>query len=340
MNMRTFSSFFGFRSSAQVHLAVAAILLATLACATTLASAQGSYPNRPVKLIVAFPPGGAVDTIGRDLAKGLSAVWGQPVVVENKPGAAGVIAADAAAKAAPDGYTLFLATDGIAVVVPFMQNKLPYDTLTDLKPVALVGSIPLILVAAPSFKVNSLTEFVAAAKAKPGTIDYASNGVGVSPHMAMELFQRTAGIKLKHIPYKGSGPAMQDMLGGRVPVMWAAVSSTLSQVQSGKLVPIAVGSLERSPLLPQVPTVSESGFPGFEAATWIGVMGPAKLPDALARKIQTDLQKITQNAAYREQQAAKGNEVRASTSEEFANRIRAEYNRNKALFASGEIPRE
>jgi tripartite-type tricarboxylate transporter receptor subunit TctC len=267
-------------------------------------------------------------------------MWGQQVVVENKPGAGGVIAADATAKAAPDGYTLFLATGGIATVVPFIQKNLPYDPQNDIKPIALVGNFPLILVATPASKYRTVAEIVAAAKAKPGTIDYASNGVGVSPHMAMELFQRTAGVKLNHIPYKGSGPAMQDMLGGRVPVMWAAVSSTMAQVQSGKLVPVAVGSLERSPLLPNVPTVAESGYPGFEAAEWIGVMGPAKMPEALVRKIQADLQKVTQSAAYREQQTARGNEARFSTSEEFAKRISAEYNRNKAMFASGEIPRE
>lgn len=338
--MSKFFDFFVCRSRAQVHRAAVAILLAALTCATTTAFAQGSYPNRPVKLIVAFTPGGTVDATGRDLAKGLSALWGQPVVVENKPGAGGVIAADATAKAAPDGYTLFLATSGIATVVPFMQDKLPYDTLTDLKPIALIGSFPLILVTTPSFKVKTLAEFVAVAKAKPGMIDYASNGVGVSPHMAMERFQRTTGTKLKHIPYKGSAPAMQDVLGGRVPVMWAAVGTVLSQVQSGQLVPVAVGSLERSPLLPQVPTVSESGFPGFDAAEWFGVMGPANMPEALVQKIQDDLQKVTQSAAYREQQAARGSEVRASTSSEFVKRIHAEYNRNKVLFASGEIPRE
>jgi tripartite-type tricarboxylate transporter receptor subunit TctC len=185
-----------------------------------------------------------------------------------------------------------------------------------------------------------LAEFVAVAKAKPDTIDYASNGVGVSPHMVMERFQRTAGIKLRHIPYKGSQFAMQDILGGRVPVMWVAVSPSLSLIQSGKLIPVAVGSLERSPLLPQVPTISESGFPGFEASSWIGMLGPANMPEALVKKIQTDLKKVTQNAAYGEQQAAKGNVAHGSTSEEFAQRIRADYNHNKALFASGVITRQ
>lgn len=318
----------------------AAILLAAFACATAPAFAQGSYPNRPVKLIVAFPPGGAVDGIGREIAKGLSDLWGQPVIVENKPGAAGVIAADSTVKSAPDGYTLFLATDGIAVVVPFLQDKMPYDTLTDLKPIAMVGTIPLILVASPSMKIKTVAELVTQAKTKPDAVDYASNGVGVSPHMAMEHFQRATDIKLRHIPYKGSAQAFQDVLGGRVGVMWAAVSVSVPHIQSGKLVPLAIGSLERSPLLPNVPTVSELGYRGFEAATWIGVMGPGKMPDALVQKIQADLRKVTQNAGYRERQIATGNEVRSSTNEEFSKRIAAEYSRNKALFASGGIARE
>jgi tripartite-type tricarboxylate transporter receptor subunit TctC len=322
---------------------VAAIFISTAIAipinGTAIAQTK-DWPQKPVRLIVAFGPGGAVDTIGRDIAKELSDLWGQPVLIENKPGAGGIIAADATAKAAPDGYTLFLATDGINVVVPFMKTKLPYDTLADLQPISLVGSIPLILVSTPESNIKNINDFVTKAKNKPGSIDYASNGVGVSPHMAMESFQRTAKIKVNHITYKGSVLAMQDMLGGRIPIMWGAVSSTSPHLQSGKLIPVAIGSLERSPLLPDVPTVSESGFSGFEAGTWVGIMGPSKMPPSLIQKIQTDLQKVTANPSYRKQQASKGNEVRSSTSVEFSERIRAEYSRNKTLFESGIIPRE
>ncbi len=328
------------RRSANVGRGAAAILLISLACLTTSASAQGSFPSRPVRLVVALPPGGAVDGIARELAKGLQALWGQPVIVENKPGASGVIAADATAKAAPDGHTLFLATDGIVTVVPFLQEKMPYDTLNDLKPIALVGSFPFILVAHPSSGFKTVADLIAAAKAKPGSIDYASNGVGVSPHMAMERLQRIAGIKLNHIPYKGAAPAMQDMLGGRVSVMFASVAAALSHVQSGMLVALAMGSATRLPQLPQVPTLAERGYPGFESASWIGVLGPAKMPDAVVQKIVADLRTVTQNAAYRESQTTMGNEVRISTSAEFAKRIATEYDHNKALFASGSIARE
>lgn len=322
-----------------VHRAGLALLMVALTWMVMPAFAQDSFPNRPVRLLVPFPPGGAVDLIARDLATGLGPLWGQSVVLDNRPGGNGVIAADATAKAAPDGYTLFLTYDGISGVVPFTQEKMPYDTLTDLKPIGMVGTLPLILVATPSSNVKTVAEVVAAAKAKPGGIDYASNGVGGSPHMSMEFFQRAADIRLKHIPYKGSGPAMQDMLGGRVSLLWAALSSAMPHIQSGKLVPVAFGGRERSPLLPQVPTISES-FSGLDAVSWVGLVGPAKLPDALVQKINADLQKVMQTAAYRNLQAAKGNEVRGGTSDEFGKQIRVEYERNKAMFASGGMTRE
>ncbi len=315
------------------------LLGALLISSATWVAAQTAWPARPITLIVPYPPGGGIDITSRDIAKGLSALWGQPVVVENKPGAGETIAANATVKAAPDGYTLLIASDAITVA-PFMQSKLPYDTLADLQPITLIGSLPMMLVTTPSFKVKTLAEFVAAAKAKPGMIDYASNGVGGAHHITMERFQRIAGVKLNHIPYKGGAPALLDVIGGRVPVMWVAVATALSQVRSGTLVPVAVGSLERLPLLPQVPTFSESGFPGFEAVAWMGVMGPAKMPGSLVQKIQTDLQKITQNADYHNRQTANGNEVRASTSDEFVKRFLADYNRNKEMSARGEIPRE
>ena len=344
MKYQDLSSIFYFRQFPRrgrtlMHRALATLLAAVLACVAAPTLAQGSYPNRPVKLVVAFPPGGAVDVIARDIATGLSALWGQPVVVDNKPGGGGVIGVDAVAKAAPDGYTLMLAYDGVTVL-PFLQDKLPYDILTDFKPIALVGNMPMILITAPSFNVKTVPEFIAAAKAKPGAIDYATNGVGSTTHFTMESFQRVAGIKLKHIPYKGNAPAMQDMVGGRIPVMWAAVSSALPLVQSGKLVPVAVGSLERSSLLPQVPTVSESGLPGFEGVSWLGVIGPAKMPEAIVQKIHADLQTVTQTAAYRELQSKRGNEVRRGNSAEFSKLIRADYENHKAAYERGEMPRE
>lgn len=313
----------------------AVALLAILACAAFVALAQGTFPNRPVKLIIGFSPGGAVDGIGREVAKDLSAFWGQPVIVDNKLGAAGMISVDATVKAAPDGYTLLLTTDSPMVAVPFLQEKLPYDTLNDLTPIALVGGFSLILLAHQSLKVKTLPELIAAAKANSGTIAYASSGIGTSNHLAMEMFQRAAGIKLNHIAYKGGAPALQDVLGGHVPLVWSAISTASPYAQPGsQLVPLAVSSLERSALFPNVPTVSELGFPGFEAGNWVAVMAPAKLPEAVAQNIEATLHQVTQTEAYRKRLAALGSESRTSTRDELAQRIRAESIRNKTLLSA------
>lgn len=297
------------------------------------------YPGRPVKLLVGFSAGGAPDLIGRAVAKGLSDVWGRPVVVENKAGAAGTLAADATAKAAPDGYTLFLGSDSAIVSAPFLQDKIPYDALSDFQPIALVAGFSLILVANPSLNVRTFAEFIETVKARPGAIDYASFGIGTSPHLAMEQLQRLAGIKLNHIPYKGSPPALQDLLAGRVLAIWNPVSSALPHIQAGKLIALAIGSAERLALLPNLPTVSELRFPGFEAGNWIGVMAPAKLSEAVLKKIESDLRVVTQSAPYRELLSAQGIEARTGTTEEFVKRVHADYNRNKALFSSLGISR-
>jgi tripartite-type tricarboxylate transporter receptor subunit TctC len=335
MNRRSLAS-----RLARVRAAVLGLAVLGAAMAAAAPAQADGFPERPVKLTVAFPPGGATDTIGREVAKGLQSLWGQAVVIDNKPGAGGMLAAADTARAAPDGYTLFLATDGAIVSIPFLHDKVPYNPLTDLKPIALVGGIPLILVANRSLKVNTFAEFVAAAKAKPNGIDYASSGVGASHHLSMELLQRAAGIKLHHIVYKGGAPALHGVLAGEAPVMWVAVSTALPHIQSGKLVPLATGSLGRSPLLPHVPTVAELGYPGFEAGNWVGIMGPAGLPAALTQKIEADLQKVVGTPAYREHLVAQGNEVRSSSSEEFAARVRSEYMRNKAFFPSAGIAKE
>lgn len=335
----------GRRPRARQGAARAALCTLALAVATGLgitnaawAQAQGqmqgqpNYPTRPVRLVVAFPPGGATDVIGRDLAKGLSEIWGQPVIVDNKPGAGGLLAAESVARAAPDGYTLFLASDGAIVGVPFMVDKLPYDPLTDLKPVGLVGAIPLVLIANPTLKVNTLADFVAAAKAKPGAIDYASGGIGASHHLSMEMLQRAAGIKLNHVVYKGGAPAMQDVMAGHVPIMWSATSTALTQIKNGKLMALAMGSSERSPQLPNVPTLAELGY-NFEAGNWVGVMGPAGLPAGLTEKLQNDIAKVVATPAYKNSLISQGNEARTSTAADFSSRIQREYARNKTIFA-------
>lgn len=304
------------------------------------ALAQGTWPQRAVKLIIPFPSGGAVDAIARDLANRLSPVWGQPVVVDNKPGGNGVIAADLTAKADADGYTLFMAHDGIATVVPFLQDKLPYDPLADFTPISFFSTLPMVLVASSEAQVGTLGELVSKARGAPGELTYASNGVGNATHIAMELLQHAGNFKLRHVPYKGSAPAMQDIIGGRVDVMWAAIGPVLPQLKSGKLVPLAVSGRERSALAPQVRTLSQAGFPSVDAGNWIGLLGPARMPQPLVRKINEDLRRVMTDPTFVAQQAARGSDLRPGTSEEFARQIRAEFARNKALFASGAIARE
>jgi tripartite-type tricarboxylate transporter receptor subunit TctC len=214
---------------------------------------------------------------------------------------------------------------------------MPYDTLTDLVPVGLCARISYVLVANPALKVRTIPELIAAAKAKPGAIDYASSGVGNTHHVAMELFQHAAGIKLHHIPYKGAAPGLQDVVAGRVPVMWSAVSSAFPLVKDGKLVGLGVGDLERSTLLPDVPTLAEAGLANFEFSTWMGVMAPKGMPPALLDRISTDLQKVARSPSYREALAARGAEPWTGSQREFAERIKAEYERNRLLFKQAGI---
>jgi tripartite-type tricarboxylate transporter receptor subunit TctC len=315
----------------------AATLSALAVCRPSFAQDDTKFPDHAVRLLVAFPPGGATDLIARELSRALTAVWNQPIVVDNRPGAAGLIAAETTAKAAPDGYTLFLATDGAITAVPFLQEKMPYDALNDFVPVEMVAGIPLMLVANPDLKVKTLAEFVALAKSKPGAIDYASSGVGASHYMSMELFQRAAGIKLNHIPYKGGAPALQDVVAGRVSVMFSAISTALPFIKNGRLVPLATGSLERSPLMPELPTVAELGFPGFEAGNWVVILAPKGTTPELSARIRDGLEKVVHTAAYRNALEAQGNEARSSTSEEISKRIRTEYERNRILIKNAGI---
>lgn len=325
-----------------VRTVASALALFATGINSSLAVAQGNqrFPSQPVKLIVGFPPGGPTDIMTRELARGLQEIWGQPVIPENRPGAASLSAANFVAHAAADGYTLFLATDTPIVVLPFLNKTLPYNPLTDLKPIAMVGTIPLILVAGPTANFKTYVEFVAAAKANPGKLDYASNGVGAGLHVAMERLERVAGISLNHVPYKGSGEALPALLGGQISVMWDTVPSSLPLIKSGKLTPLATGSSERSPILPDVPSMAELGHPGFDVGLWMGVMGPGGLPNPLVQKIQDDLRTLSRNPAFSERLLARGFEQRYASAADFAKRIQEDYVRNKALFVELKISQE
>lgn len=250
------------------------------------AAAQDAWPSRPIRLIVPFPPGGPTDIMGRTAAKVMGEKLGQSVVVENKAGAGGNIGTDAVAKATPDGYTIGLSAISSLAIAPSLYPKLPFSVEKDLAPISLVGFTPCAIVAHPSAPFNDLKGLIAYAKANPGKLSFGTSGIGTSTHLAAELLQSSAGIKLNHVPYKGTAQIAQDLLGGVIPLSFeSSLTTTLPNVKEGKLKVIAVTSAQRSRALPNVPTVMEQGIAGFDVVTWFGLIGPAALPPAIRDKI-------------------------------------------------------
>ena len=295
-----------------------------------------AYPTHSIRLVVPFPAGGTTDILARAAAQKLSESLGQAVVVDNRPGAAGNIGADLVAKSAPDGYTLLMGTVGTHAINPSLYAKMPYDHVKDFVPVVLVAGVPNVLAVYPAFPVNSVAELIALAKSKPGTINFASSGSGTSIHMSGELFKALAGVDMTHIPYKGSSPALTDLMGGQVQIMFDNLPSSLPLIKAGKLRAIAVTSLTRAPALPDVPTISESGLPGFEASSWFGVLAPAGTPAPIVAKLNADVNKWLQSPEAREQLLAQGANAAGGTPEQFAAHIRAETEKwAKVVKASG-----
>jgi tripartite-type tricarboxylate transporter receptor subunit TctC len=309
-----------------------ALGLAVAAMMVPLAAHADTYPSRAVKLVVTYSAGGAFDYIGRLLAKGLQDLWGQPVVIENKPGASGVIGADQVARAAPDGLTLLIGSAGPIVVVPFLRDNLPYDPLADFTPISVTAIMPNVLVVNAKSPYKTFDELIADAKARPGMIDYASSGKGDSHHMTMEHMMRATGVKFNEIPYKGGAPAALAVASGEVQAAWLAPSTALPLIP-GQVRPLAVSTLERISSFPDIPTVAERGYPGFEVIYWIGVMGPANMPPAIVAKLQADLRKVASTDSYKESILKTGNELRFNTADEYTAIIRADYDRNKKTLA-------
>ncbi len=302
-----------FRSFAAALLAMAALPLA----------AQ-TYPSKAVHIIVPFPPSGAADLLTRALGKKLTETWGQSVVADNRPGAGGNIGAEAAAKSAPDGYTLFMAAVTTHAVSMGLYAKLGYDIEKDLAPVSLVANVPHILVANPSVPAKNLAELIAFLKAQGGRANFASQGNGTLSHLEYELMKSMAGFGANHIPYKGSAPAMVDLLAGTVVVLFDSIPSSLPHVRSGKLRGIAVASSRRSPVLPDLPTVSEAGLKGFAADSWFGIMAPAGTPREIIAKVNADVAKSLDSAEVRDIITRQGGEVLGSTPEQMAAQIRSD----------------
>jgi tripartite-type tricarboxylate transporter receptor subunit TctC len=307
------------------HLIAAAAGGMSLMLAVTGSLAQASYPDRPIKLIVGFAPGGSTDIVARIVAQRLGERLGQSVNVDNKAGAGGTIGADLTAKSPADGYTLTLGTTSTHAIAAGAYAKLPYDPVADFTQISLVAITPYLLVVNPQVKANNLAEFVALAKGQPGKLNYASAGKGTATHLAMEMLKDAAKLDVVHIPYKGNAPADLAIVSGEVQAVFGSMPALLQNTKAGKVRPLAVGTAQRSPALPDVPTVTEQGYPGFEAALWLGIMGPANLPKAVAQQLHREISAIVATPEFKAAMDANGAEPIGSKSpEEFREMLRGQ----------------
>ncbi len=301
---------------------------AGLVMAPGVALAQSDYPNRPIKLIVGFAPGGSTDIIGRIVAQKLGERLGQTIVVENRAGAGGTIGADATAKAPADGYTLTLGTTSTHAIAAGAYSKLPYNAVTDFTPISLVAITPYLLVVNPQVQARNLNEFLALAKSQPGKLNYASAGNGTATHLAMEMLKDAAKIDVVHIPYKGNAPADAAILAGDVQAVFGSMPALLQNAKANKVRPLAVGTAMRSPALPDVPTVAEQGYPGFEAALWLGIMGPANMPKPIADRLHKEIVAIVATPDFKAAMDANGAEPISSKSpDEFREMLRGQVDK-------------
>lgn len=307
--------------SLTLRLAAAAGAIAAGAAAH---AADASYPSRPVTIIVPFGAGGVADALPRIVGQKLNAMWGVPVIVENRPGASGNLGMSQVARAAPDGYTLGLAPAGNLTVNPLLYTNLNFDTAHDFAPVTLLATSPNILVVNPAVPANDFKSFVAYAKSKPGNLNFASPGAGSGAHLAGELLNQVAGLSTMHIPYNGMAPAVTDVVAGNVDMMFAGVSTVLPFIRTGKLRALAVAGPNRLPQLPDVPTVAESGYPGFDVTSWYGIVVPAKVPPAVVAQLQHDIATALQDASVRQKFADQGVDPASTTNQAFATMIHDE----------------
>ena len=315
--------------------ALVAIVAASL-FAVSLAFAQADYPSKPIRLVVPFPPGGTTDILARAVAQKLTEAWGQQVIVDNRPGAGGNIGSDLVAKAAPDGYTLLMGTVGTHAINPSLYARMPYDAQKDFAPVILVASVPNVLEVDPSLPVHTVQELIAYARANPGKLNFASSGNGTSIHLSGELFKAMTGVKMTHVPYKGSAPALADLVGGQVQLMFDNLPSSLGLIKGGKLRAIAVTSTARSSALPDVPTLAESGLPGYEASSWFGVLAPARTPPAIIAKLNAAIDAWLASPEAKDKLASQGAVAAGGTPADFAHWIAGETVKwAKVVKASG-----
>ena len=326
---------FPFLSRARACLPLT-LIAAAMAAVPAVATAQ-TFPDRPLKLIIPFGAGSAVDTIGRVVAAQVSEQIGQSIVIDNRTGANGIIAAEMAARAPADGYTLFMPNDGIMAANPALYAKLPYDPLKDFTPVTLTSTVPLVLVENPSFSAKTIPEVIALAKSKPGSIDYSSTGSGSAQHLAMEIFIDAAGIKMTHVPYKAMAPAISDVVAGTVPMMFSGMSNVIGFVKEGKLRVLGVSTPKRSAAAPDWPTIAEAGLPGYSYAAWNGIVAPSATPPAVVARLHTEFAKAIATPAVRDKLASLGFDLVGSGPDEFGALIKADVARLGALVKKAGI---
>ena len=301
--------------------AFAASLAAALAPA---AVGQPAFPTKPIRIVVPFPPGGTTDILARAAAQKMTEAWKEQAVVDNRPGAGGNIGAELVARSPADGYTLLMGTVGTHAINASLYAKMPYDHVKDFAPVILVAAVPNVLVVHPSLPVHSVAELIAYAKANPGKLNFASSGSGTSIHLAGELFKVMAGVQMTHVPYKGSAPAISDLLGGQVQLMFDNLPSALPQIKAGKLRALAVTSAQRASALPDVPTIAESGLPGYEASSWFGLLAPAGTPQDVVAKINGEVARWLASPEAKEKLLSQGANAAGGTPEDFVRHIAAE----------------
>ena len=315
------------------------LLLALVAISAFAVQAQ-TYPTRPVKLVVGFEAGGNTDTVARVVGQQLAERLGQQVVIENKPGASGTIATAEAARAAPDGYTLTMGTTTTHAIAPAAYSKLPYDPVADFEPIAMVALAPYLLVVHPSFPAKDLKEFVSVVKAQPGKFNYGSAGQATTTHLVMATFATKAGLDMVHIPFKGNAPATTAVLGNQVEILFGGLPPLLTQVSAGKLRALAISSGKRSPSAPDVPTVAESGYPGFDMALWLGFFAPKGTPPAVVKRLEAELLHVARSAELKSALEKQGLEASALTSAELGSLLKSDIETYRSVFKAANIKME
>jgi tripartite-type tricarboxylate transporter receptor subunit TctC len=320
-------------------LARAVALAVVLSCVASGVSAQQDYPNRPIRFLVGVVPGGATDILTRIFGQKLTESWHQQVVIDNRPGANQIVAAELTSKAAPDGYTLQMVPAGFAIN-PAMHAKLPYDPIKDFTAISMVAMVPNVMVVHPSIPVKTINDFVTYARARPGQLSFGSSGIGSPSHLCGELLSSLARLKMTHVPYKGQGQAMIDLLGGHLKVAFPSIPASIPFIKAGKLLALGIATNKRSSALPEVPTIDESGVKGYDVSAWYGVLGPPKMPKPLLAKLNGEINRILQLPDVRQTMSQQGADPLGSTPEEFAAAIAADIPKWKKVVADAGIKPE